>query len=58
MAAMINLKKARDSGNLDQFIKEHKGEKGDSAAFNRTVASMAQTSKEAPQASPLDAHDD
>lgn len=55
---MTSLRQARESGKLDQFIKEHKGEKGDPAAFNRTVVSMAQTSKEAPQASPPDAHDD
>lgn len=49
---MTNLKQAREQGKLDQFIKEHKGETGDPDAFNRAVASMAQTSKEAPQASP------
>jgi hypothetical protein len=50
---MTNLKQARDSGKLDQFIKEHKGEQGDPAAFNRALAAMAQTSPEAPPASPL-----
>lgn len=48
---MTNLKQARESGKLTQFVKERKGEEGDPDAFNRTVASMAQTSPEAPKAS-------
>lgn len=55
---MTSLKQARESGNLAKFIKQHKGEQGDPAAFNQTVASMAQTSPEAPPASSLDDHDD
>lgn len=55
---MISLKQARESGKLDQFIKQHKGDQGDPAAFSRIVASMAQTSPEAPPASSLDDHDD
>ena len=55
---MISLKQARESGKLDQFIKQHKGEQGDPAAFNRTVALMAQTSPEAPPASSPDDSDD
>lgn len=55
---MTNLKQAREAGKLDQFVKQHKGERGDPAAFNQTVASMAHSSKEAPPASPPDAHDD
>lgn len=55
---MTNLKQARESGKLGQFIKEHKGEQGDPAAFNRTVASMAQTSPEVPKASDRSDHDD
>lgn len=48
---MTTLKQARETGNLDKFIKEHKGEKGDPATFNRVVQAMAQTSPEAPKAS-------
>lgn len=49
---MITLKQALETGNLSQFIKEHEAApKGDSDAFNRTVTSMAQTSKEAPASS-------
>ncbi len=55
---MISLKEAREAGKLDQFVKEHKGEKGDPDALNRTLASMAHSSKEAPPTSPPDAHDD
>ena len=55
---MTNLKQARESGNLAKFIKEHKGEQGDPAAFNRAVQAMAQTSPEAPPASSLDDLDD
>ena len=55
---MTNLKQARESGKLDQFVKQHKGEQGDPAAFNQTVASMAQMSPEAPKASDRHDHDD
>jgi len=49
---MIDLRKARESGNLDQFAKDHEGDApGDADAFNRAVASMARKSKEAPAAS-------
>jgi len=49
---MTTLKQARDAGKLDQFIAEHKGEKGDAEAFNRALASMAGTSKVAREACP------
>lgn len=44
---MTTLKQAREAGKIDQFVKEHEAEKGDSDTFNRAVASMARTSKEA-----------
>lgn len=49
---MTTLKQARESGNLDQFAKDHEAAApGDADAFNRALASMARTSKEAPKAS-------
>ena len=55
---MTSFKQARESGKINQFVKQHKGEQGDPAAFNRTVASMAQTSPEAPKASGRPVRDD
>lgn len=55
---MTNLKQARESGKLAQFVKDHKGEQGNPDEFNRTVASMAQTSPEVPKASDRPDHDD
>lgn len=55
---MTTLKQAIEMNKLDQFIKEHKGEKGDPDAFNRAVRAMAQTSKVAPKASSPDGSDD
>ena len=54
----INLIEARAEGKLDQFIAEHKGEIGDSEAFDTTLRSMAGKSKEAPEASSPDDCDD
>lgn len=51
---MTTFKQAREQNKIDQFIKEHRGEKGDLEAFNRAVASMAKTSPKAPPASPPD----
>jgi len=49
---MKSLREARQSGNLDQFAKDHEADApGDADAFNRAVASMARTSKEAQAAS-------
>ena len=50
---MTNLRKARDEGKLDQFVKDRDADTppGDEAAFNRALASMAGTSKEAPTTS-------
>lgn len=48
---MTNLKQAVERGKLAQFIKEHKGEKGDPDAFNRTLQAMAGKSSEARPAS-------
>ena len=42
------------SAKLDQFIKEHKGVKGDPDAFDKTVRSMAGKSSEVHQASSQD----
>lgn len=48
---MTNLRKARDQGKLDQFVADHDADApGDEDAFNRALASMAGTSKEAPEA--------
>ena len=55
---MTSLKQARENGKIDQFVKQHKGEQGDPATFNRTVVSMAQTSPAAPKASDRPDHDD
>lgn len=56
---MTTLKQARESGKIDQFIKEHETDaKGDSEAFNRAVLAMAQKSKEAPKASSRSNPDD
>lgn len=42
---MTTLRKARESGELDQFAKEHERDApGDEDAFNRALKSMAQTS--------------
>jgi len=52
---METLKKARESGKLDQFAaKQDTNPPGDEAAFNATLASMAGKSKEAPPASTPD----
>jgi hypothetical protein len=48
---MTTLKQALESGNLDQFIAEHKGEAGDQVELERVIRSMAGKSKEAPEAS-------
>lgn len=45
---MPPLKQARDGAGLDQFIADHKGEEGDEALFNATLAAMAGTSKAVP----------
>lgn len=47
-----NLKEARDAGKIAEFAADRDGASpGDEAAFNRALASMVQTSKEAPAAS-------
>ena len=55
---MKSLRKAIEDGKLEQFIAERKGETGDRDAFEATLASMAGTSKEAPEASSPDDCDD
>lgn len=56
---MTTLRKAIEQGKLDQFAHDHETDPpGDADAFNRALASMAGKSKEAPEASLPDAHDD
>lgn len=58
---MTTLKEARDKGKLGEFIKEREAEasrEGDEDAFNRGLRSMAESSKEAPKASPRRDRDD
>ena len=47
----LSLREARKKGKLEAFIEEREGERGDASALDRTVASMAGKSSEAPQAS-------
>jgi hypothetical protein len=60
----VKLSETRDKdGNiipyrLKKFIREHKSETGDEAAFDATLRSMAGTSSEAPQTSSPDDGDD
>jgi hypothetical protein len=54
---MVNLKQARDTGKLDQFIAEREAESaptGDAKVFNRTLAAMAESKKAGPKASKRD----
>ncbi len=56
---MVTLKQAITNGKLEQFVTEHgDAPKGNPDAFNRTLASMAGKSKEAPKASPADGDGD
>lgn len=56
---MTTLKEARESGNLDQFAKDHEADApGDAETFNRALASMARTSKEVPATSKKACPDD
>lgn len=49
---MTSLKKARDSGKLDEFIAEHKTDApGDQRAFEVTLSAMAGKSKSGPETS-------
>ena len=54
----ITLRKALQQGRIDQFIAEHEGDIGDADALERTILSMAGTSKEAQEASSADDCDD
>ncbi len=55
----MTLTEARREGKIEQFIAEREGaETGDAATFNRALASMAGTSKEAPEASKPERDDD
>ncbi len=53
----MTLAQAQAEGRLDQFIAEHKGETGDAEALERTIRSMAGTSKATPEASSPDDSD-
>ncbi len=55
---MTTLKEARDKGKLRQFIKEHEGETGDAAAFDKTLSAMAGRSKSEPGTSKPPRRDD
>ena len=47
---MTNLREARDTGKIEQFIAEREAETkavGDPKAFDATLSAMAQTSKSA-----------
>lgn len=47
---MTSLKEAREKGELAKFAKEHRRDpKGDAAAFNRALESMAGKSKPTPK---------
>lgn len=49
---MTTLKQARQTGKIDQFIKEHEADpEGDEDAVNRTLKAMAQKSPTARKAS-------
>ena len=49
---MTTLRQARETGNLAQFVKEHRADpKGDADRFSATLAAMAQTSKAVPATS-------
>lgn len=55
----MTLRKARDSGKLEQFAADHEADApGDEDAFNRALASMAGKSKPAPETSKPDRSDD
>lgn len=56
---MTTLRKARDEGKLDQFVKEHDADPpGDEAALIATLESMAGKSKAVPEASKPERGDD
>lgn len=57
---MTSLRKAREQGKIEEFAakQDAKTPPGDEAAFNRALASMARTSKEAPEASKPERGDD
>jgi hypothetical protein len=52
---MTTLKKARETGKLAKFVKEHRRDpKGDASAFNHTLQAMAGKSKPVPKTSSAD----
>ena len=58
MNGLTTLREAIEQGKLKKFIAERKGEKGDKAAFDATLRSMAGKSKQAPKTSSRDDSDD
>lgn len=46
---MLNLKEAKKTGNLDQFIKEHDKEVADKDRFDSTLSSVVQGKKKSTQ---------
>ena len=48
---MMNLKEAIEKKKLDQFIKEHEQETGDSDKLDATISSMVGKSQEVQEAS-------
>lgn len=49
---MTTLQEVIERGKLYQFIAEHECEAGDADAFDATLRSMAEMSKEAPEETP------
>lgn len=45
---MTTLKKAREAGQLEDFIREREGQEGDAAALESTLGSMAGANKGKP----------
>ena len=56
---MTNLRKARETGKLDEFVAEHeKDAPGNKAEFDATLASMTGKSKSKPETSKPGRSDD
>lgn len=56
---MVNLRKARAEGKLDEFIAEHEDDApGDQKAFDATLSAMAGKSKSKPETLKPDCPDD
>ncbi len=55
---MKSLKEVIETGKLGQFIKQNEQPKGNKAAFDATILSMAGKSKPIQKTSSVDDHDD